>query len=62
MNGVRRAVRLVRGVARVDVRGLARGTHDLELRVSDNQEAKNMENVALILPNTRTLRATVRVP
>jgi hypothetical protein len=30
--------------------------------VSDYQEAKNMENVPQILPNTRVLRATIRVP
>jgi len=37
------------------------GRHRLELRVSDYQEAKNMEDVAGILPNTRILRATVSV-
>jgi hypothetical protein len=62
VNGARRPVRYRNGVATVDVRGLARGTHDLVFRVSDNQEAKNMENVAVILPNTRTLRAAIRVP
>ena len=31
------------------------------LSVADFQEAKNMEDVPPILPNTRTLRATVRV-
>jgi len=30
----------------------------LNLTVSDYQEAKNMENVARILPNTRTVRTT----
>jgi hypothetical protein len=30
--------------------------------VSDYQEAKNMENVTRILPNTRVLRATIRTP
>jgi hypothetical protein len=28
---------------------------------SDYQETKNMEDVSLILPNTTTLRTTVRV-
>ncbi len=36
---------------------LSRGRHTLRLTVSDHQEAKNMENVPPILPNTRTLRA-----
>jgi hypothetical protein len=39
----------------------ARGRHSLVLTVSDYQETKNMEDVARILPNTATLRATVRV-
>jgi subtilisin family serine protease len=38
------------------------GTHRLVLRVSDRQEAKNNENVAGVLPNTRTVVATIRVP
>jgi subtilisin family serine protease len=58
----RLTVRLSRGVASIDVGRLARGSHSLAFRVSDHQEAKNMENVATILPNTRTLRATIRVP
>jgi len=33
----------------------------VRLRVSDYQETKNTENVARILPNTRTLTATFRV-
>jgi hypothetical protein len=40
---------------------LSVGTHRLRLRVSDYQESKNTENVARILPNTRTLTATFRV-
>jgi subtilisin family serine protease len=50
-----------RGVVSVATRGLASGTHRLRLRVSDIQEAKNTENVARILPNTRWLTATFRV-
>ena len=42
--------------------GFGRGTHALVFTVSDYQEAKNMENVTRILPNTRVLRATIRVP
>lgn len=54
----------VRGVVRVRVTGFAVGKHRLQLRVSDYQETKNTENVARILPNTRTLTAnfTVRSP
>ena len=40
---------------------LGPGRHRLVLQVSDYQEAKNMENVAGILPNTRFLRATFTV-
>ena len=62
VGGRARTVRLANGVASVDVNGLARGTHALVLTGADYQEAKNMENVPLILPNTRVLRATIRVP
>jgi subtilisin family serine protease len=41
--------------------GLEAGTHTLRLRVSDHQEAKNTENVARILPNTRTISVTFSV-
>ena len=41
--------------------GLSAGTHQLRVRASDYQEAKNTENVARILPNTRTLTVTFRV-
>ena len=36
--------------------------HALVLQVGDFQETKNMEDVAKILPNTATLRVSVRVP
>jgi hypothetical protein len=62
VDGSTRRVRLTSGVASVDVNGLRRGTHALVFTVSDYQEAKNMENVTRILPNTRVLRATFRVP
>jgi subtilisin family serine protease len=39
----------------------SKGRHVLVLSVADYQETKNMEDVAKILPNTATLRATVRV-
>ena len=49
------------GVLTVPTGGLAAGTHRLSLVVSDYQEAKNMENVGPILPNTRGLSTTVTV-
>ncbi len=39
----------------------AKGRHSLVLTVADYQETKNTEDVAKILPNTATLRATVTV-
>ena len=38
-----------------------KGRHSLVLQVGDFQETKNMEDVAKILPNTATLRVSVRV-
>ena len=49
------------GQVRVLVGELARGAHRLLLQVSDRQEAKNMENVPRILPNTRRLTTTFTV-
>jgi hypothetical protein len=49
------------GVISIVTRSLGGGTHRLRLRVSDYQEAKNTENVARILPNTRTANFTFRV-
>jgi subtilisin family serine protease len=49
------------GVLTVPTGGLSRGTHRLTLVASDYEEAKNMENVGPILPNTRTLTATVTI-
>ena len=49
------------GVVTVSTRGLPPGRHRLRLRLSDYQETKNTENVARILPNTRTLTVTFRV-
>jgi hypothetical protein len=40
---------------------LAAGTHHVAVTVSDYQEAKNMENVGPILPNTRSFSATITV-
>ena len=58
----RLSVRVRGTVASVDVSGLGRGSHTLELSVADRQEAKNNENVAGVLPNTRRVRVTIRVP
>ena len=49
------------GVVSISSRGVAPGRHRLRLRVSDYQETKNTENVARILPNTRTATFTIRV-
>jgi Subtilase family len=48
-------------VATIATRALRRGAHRLTFSASDWQETRNHENVYRILPNTRTLRATVRV-
>ena len=50
------------GRARLSLAGDARGRHTLSFTASDYQETKNMENVARILPNTRTVRTTFVVP
>jgi subtilisin family serine protease len=49
-----------RGVLRFKV-SPKRGTHRYSLRVSDYEEAKNMENVGPILPNTRSASGTFAV-
>ena len=49
------------GVIRIPTGNLSPGRHRLLLRVSDYQETKNTENVARILPNTRTLTATFTI-
>jgi hypothetical protein len=46
------------GVVSVHTGSLSGGKHSIELVVSDYQEAKNMEDVLRILPNTRDFRAT----
>jgi subtilisin family serine protease len=51
-----------RNLAILDVSGAGRGAHRLRLQVSDRQESKNNENLPRILPNTRVLVATIRVP
>ncbi len=61
VDGERVGSRFRGGVVSVSTRGLGPGRHALSLRVSDYQESKNTENVARILPNTRTLTVSFRV-
>lgn len=61
VDGGRVSANFVRGLIRIPTASLSPGKHSLKLRVSDYQEAKNTENVARILPNTRTLIATVTI-
>ena len=49
------------GRVTVELNGLAKGRHTLQLTVSDFQETKNMESFGGILPNTRVYRATFTV-
>jgi subtilisin family serine protease len=55
------SVGYARGVATVSTGALGRGRHRIVFRVSDYQEAKNMENTGPILPNTRTFSARLVV-
>ena len=50
-----------KGVVSVRTGSLAGGKHTIELVVSDYQEAKNMEDVLRILPNTRDFKASFSV-
>lgn len=61
VDGRRLSAAYVGGLIRVHTGLLSPGKHRLRLRVSDYQETKNTENVARILPNTRTLTATVTI-
>ena len=58
LDGKRVATRYGAGTIRIVA---AKGRHSLVLTVADYQETKNTEDVAEILPNTATLRATVTV-
>ena len=49
------------GVMSVDTSSLKLGSHRISVHASDYEESKNMEDVGPILPNTRTLQATVVV-
>jgi hypothetical protein len=46
------------GVARIPVGSLSPGRHALTFTAADYQETKNMEDIAGIVPNTRTLKTT----
>jgi subtilisin family serine protease len=50
-----------KGVVAVRAANLSPGKHTIELMVSDYQEAKNMEDVAKILPNTRDFKTAFTV-
>jgi subtilisin family serine protease len=50
-----------KGVVTVRSGSLSSGKHSIELVVSDYQEAKNMEDVLRILPNTRDYKASFSV-
>ena len=58
IDGDAQVVSFAGDVARISLVGLARGRHSLVFSAADYQELKNNENVAGILPNTRTLRHT----
>jgi subtilisin family serine protease len=59
VDGTVRTVPLVHNV--LAIRNVAPGKHAVTLVASDYQEAKNMENVGPILPNTRTFSKSVFV-
>ena len=61
LDGSSRSGTLRGGLLSISTDGLSAGTHRLRLRASDYQESKNTENVARILPNTRTVTFTFRV-
>ncbi len=54
-----RSFTFVRGI--LTIRNVTAGRHTVNLAASDFQEAKNMENVGPILPNTRTFSKSVVV-
>jgi hypothetical protein len=56
------AAKYANGVVTIDLTGRSAGTHRVTLQVSDYQETKNNENSGPILPNTRIVRTTVRLP
>jgi subtilisin family serine protease len=61
VDGQERDAQLVGGTIRIATGDLAPGRHRLRLQVSDYQETRNMENVPVILPNTRVLNTTITI-
>jgi subtilisin family serine protease len=63
VDGTKRRARFNRAAGRalLSTAGLGRGRHSITAVVSDFQEAKNMEDVARILPNTRRFSATFQL-
>jgi subtilisin family serine protease len=61
VDGARKRVRWSSGRAVVRLGLLTPGRHRLAFTASDYQEAKNMEDVGPVLPNTRVLRTTFRI-
>jgi hypothetical protein len=59
VDGTVRSFTFVRGI--LTIRNVTPGKHAVTLAASDYQEAKNMENVGPILPNTRTFSKSVLV-
>jgi hypothetical protein len=60
VDGMLRTFTYNHGIVSVD-KAVAPGTHRVSVSASDYQETKNMEDVGPILPNTRTVAATVVV-
>jgi len=61
VDGKRRSATFRGGVVSIGTAGLAAGSYVLVLTAADFQETRNNENVARILPNTRTVRLAFRV-
>jgi hypothetical protein len=59
LNGSRVAFRYANGVLSIRTGQLRPGKVRVTVTASDFQEAKNMEDVGPVLPNTRVLRTTV---
>jgi hypothetical protein len=62
IDGQEHAVSYASGLVRVSLAGLRSGRHALSFSAADFQEVKNNENVAGILPNTRKIQQTFRIP
>jgi subtilisin family serine protease len=62
IDGQNASGRLRNGTISIPVGPVAAGSHTLTVSAADFQEAKNMEDVARILPNTATLSTTFTVP